>query len=114
MRILLTHYLKILTNLPASDEAFLTGKAEVAPTMKDVLAGDIANLSPLGSVALMSCIFGLNLTHLHRPDSQDRENDVNGEFWKRHRAYDNILLNICPILFVCREVSQTQTLYFPT
>jgi hypothetical protein len=83
-----------LTNLPASDDAFLTGKAEVAPTMKDVLAGDIANLSPLGSVALMSCIFGLNLTHLHRPDSQDRENDVNGEFWKRHRAYDNILLNI--------------------
>ncbi|KAH8697506.1 putative C6 transcription factor Prf [Talaromyces proteolyticus] len=84
----------IMTNLPASEDAFVTGKAEVAPTLKDVLAGDIANLSPLGSVALMSCIFGLNLTHLHRPDSQDREGDVNGEFWKRHRAYDNILLNI--------------------
>lgn len=48
----------------------------------------------MGSVAVMACIFGLNLTHLHRPDPQDREDNVNGEFWKRHRAYDNILLNI--------------------
>ncbi|EED24272.1 C6 transcription factor Prf, putative [Talaromyces stipitatus ATCC 10500] len=84
----------IMTNLPASEEAYLTGTPEKAPSLKDVLAGDITNLSPLGSVAVMACIFGLNLTHLHRPDPQDREDDVNGEFWKRHRAYDNILLNI--------------------
>ncbi|KUL91261.1 hypothetical protein ZTR_01741 [Talaromyces verruculosus] len=84
----------IMTNLPSSEEAYLTGTPETAPSLKDVLAGDIANLSPLGSVAVMACIFGLNLTHLHRPDPHDREDDVNGEFWKRHRAYDNILLNI--------------------
>lgn len=83
-----------MTNLPSSEEAYLTGTPETAPSLKDVLAGDIANLSPLGSVAVMACIFGLNLTHLHRPDPHDREDDVNGEFWKRHRAYDNILLNI--------------------
>lgn len=83
-----------MTNLPSSEEAYLTGIPETAPSLKDVLAGDIANLSPLGSVAVMACIFGLNLTHLHRPDPHDREDDVNGEFWKRHRAYDNILLNI--------------------
>jgi hypothetical protein len=83
-----------MTNLPASEEAFATGTPEVAPSLKDVLAGDIANLSPLGIVSVMSCVFGLNLTHLHRPDPQDREGDINGEFWKRHRAYDNILLNV--------------------
>lgn len=83
-----------MTNLPASEEAFATGTPEAAPSLKDVLAGDIANLSPLGIVSVMSCVFGLNLTHLHRPDPQDREGDINGEFWKRHRAYDNILLNV--------------------
>lgn len=84
-----------MTNLPSSEEAFLTGNSEEpALSLKDVLAGDIANLSALGIVSVMACIFGLNLTHLHRPDPQDRESDINGEFWKRHRTYDNILLNV--------------------
>jgi hypothetical protein len=33
------------------------------------------------------------LTHLHRPDPDDREDDLNGEFWKRHRQMDTVLLN---------------------
>jgi len=41
----------------------------------------------------MACLFGRNLIHLHRPDADDRDNDLNGEFWKRHRYMDNILLN---------------------
>jgi len=41
----------------------------------------------------MACLFGRNLTHLHRPNEEDRDHDMNGEFWKRHRALDNILLN---------------------
>lgn len=41
----------------------------------------------------MACLFGRNLTHLHRPDPNDRDDDLNGEFWKRHRHLDNILLN---------------------
>lgn len=40
----------------------------------------------------MACLFGRNLTHLHRPSEEDRDHDMNGEFWKRHRALDNILL----------------------
>jgi hypothetical protein len=52
-----------------------------------------SKLSPFGGVVLMACLFGRNLNHLHRPDSEDHDHDLNGEFWKRHRALDNILLN---------------------
>lgn len=52
-----------------------------------------ASLSPFGGVVLMACLFGRNLNHLHRTDGESDEHDLNGEFWKRHRALDNILLN---------------------
>ena len=52
-----------------------------------------SSLSPFAGVVLMACLFGRNLTHLHRPDADDNDTDLNGEFWKRHRALDNILLN---------------------
>ena len=42
----------------------------------------------------MACLFGRNLTHLHRPSPDDNEGNLNGEFWRRHRGLDNILLNI--------------------
>lgn len=41
----------------------------------------------------MACLFGRNLVHLHRPDVDDLDHDLNGPFWKRHRHMDNILLN---------------------
>lgn len=56
-------------------------------------ADGAASLSSLASVVLMACLFGRNLTHLHKPDPNDREDDIKGEFWKRHRNMDNILLN---------------------
>ena len=52
-----------------------------------------AMLSSFAGVVLMACLFGRNLTHLHRPDPNDQDDDVQGEFWKRHRNMDNILLN---------------------
>lgn len=85
----------ILTNLPASDEAFLTGKAEPTPQLADVLAGDgTSGLSAFAAVVLLATLFGRNLTHLHRPGENDNDHDLNGEFWKRHRGIDNALLNI--------------------
>ena len=52
-----------------------------------------SSLSEYGSVVLVSCIFGRNLHHLHRVSAKDRDHDLNGEFWKRHRALDNIILS---------------------
>lgn len=84
----------ILTDLPASDEAFEMSKPETVQSLADAMSPTGASkLSPFAGVVLMACLFGRNLIHLHRPDADDRDNDLNGEFWKRHRTMDNILLN---------------------
>ena len=56
-------------------------------------AAGATSLSPFAGVVLIASLFGRNLLHLHRPDENDAEDDLNGEFWKRHRQMDNILLN---------------------
>jgi hypothetical protein len=84
----------ILTNLPASEEAFEKSKPEQTSTLADSFnPSGAANISAFGSVCLMAALFGRNLVHLHRPDVNDLESDLNGEFWKRHRHMDSILLN---------------------
>lgn len=42
----------------------------------------------------MAALFGRNLLHLHRPTEDDRDDDINGPFWARHRAMDNTLLSL--------------------
>ncbi|KAI1492332.1 fungal-specific transcription factor domain-containing protein [Biscogniauxia mediterranea] len=84
----------IMTNLPSSEEAFSMSRPEPSQTLNDSMSpAGAAKLSPFGGVVLMACLFGRNLIHLHRPDLEDRDHDMNGEFWKRHRNMDNILLN---------------------
>jgi len=84
----------ILTNLPASEEAFDLSRPEQTPTLQDAMGpAGAGKISSFAGVALMACLFGRNLVHLHRPDVDDRDHDLNGEFWKRHRQMDNILLN---------------------
>ncbi|KAI0423914.1 fungal-specific transcription factor domain-containing protein [Xylaria sp. FL1042] len=84
----------IMTNLPASDEAFNLSRPEQTQTLADAMSpAGAAKLSPFSGIVLMATLFGRNLTHLHRPDVDDRDHDMNGEFWKRHRLLDNILLN---------------------
>lgn len=83
-----------MTHLPASEDAFNKSMPEETLDLADVMAADGAStLSPFGGIVLMACLFGRNLTHLHRPNEEDKDYDLNGEFWKRHRALDNILLN---------------------
>ena len=51
-----------------------------------------AHLSSFGGVVLVTHFFGLNLTHLNRPEANQQEHDINGPFWKRHRTMDKYLL----------------------
>ncbi|KAK4449414.1 transcriptional activator protein acu-15 [Podospora aff. communis PSN243] len=84
----------ILTNLPASDDAFEMSRPESTPPLSESMSpAGAGKLSAFGGVVLMACLFGRNLVHLHRPGADDRDHDLNGEFWKRHRNMDNILLN---------------------
>ena len=84
----------VLTNLPSSEDAFEMSRPEQTAALHEAMKpAGVGKLSPFGGIVLMACLFGRNLIHLHRPDADDRDNDMNGEFWKRHRNMDNILLN---------------------
>lgn len=84
----------IMTDLPSSEEAFEMSKPEKSLGLAEAFTPSGASkLSPFAGVILMAALFGKNLIHLHRPDTDDRDEDLNGEFWKRHRNMDNILLN---------------------
>lgn len=85
---------QILTNLPAPDEAFDNSKPQRTLTLKQAMTPSGANsLSAFAGVVLMASLFGHNLIHLHRPDPNDKDDDLNGEFWRRHRSMDSILSN---------------------
>ncbi|RYO73852.1 hypothetical protein DL766_010638 [Monosporascus sp. MC13-8B] len=84
----------VMTNLPATEGSFDMSRPEQTQTLAESTSlSGAAKLSSFGSIVLMACLFGRNLVHLHRPDADDRDHDLNGEFWKRHRNMDNILLN---------------------
>ncbi|KAJ4421687.1 hypothetical protein N0V85_000072 [Neurospora sp. IMI 360204] len=85
----------ILSDLPASDEAYDLSRPEETQSLNDVtLHTGPGKLTSFGGVILLAYLFGKNLIHLHRPNEDDRDHDLNGEFWKRHRHMDNILLNV--------------------
>ncbi|PYH99122.1 hypothetical protein BO71DRAFT_314722 [Aspergillus ellipticus CBS 707.79] len=85
----------ISSKLPASDESFTENKPQQTPLLPDVIAGeDITMLSPFGGVVVLGCMFGRNISHLHRPEPQDNDHDLNGLYWQRHRSLDNTLLHI--------------------
>lgn len=72
----------------------MSGTMQETLNLADVMAGQGAStLSPFAGIVLMACVFGRNLTHLHRPEANDNEHDLNGGFWKRHRTLDNLLLS---------------------
>ncbi|KAJ9663771.1 hypothetical protein H2201_005492 [Coniosporium apollinis] len=89
----------ILSNLPATDDSFDRSRPMTSITLEEALSpSGAASLSPLAGVAVMACLFGRNLTHLHRPSPNDNDADLNGEYWRRHRAMENYLLNIAMAL----------------
>jgi hypothetical protein len=52
-----------------------------------------SKVSPFGGVVLSAAFFGHNTHHLHHSGPSDRPEDINGEFWQRHRKMDNVLSN---------------------
>ncbi|CAK1355384.1 unnamed protein product [Cercospora beticola] len=85
----------ILTNLPADEDAYDLSRPARTTSLPEALEPHATStLTPFAGVVVMACLFGKNLTHLHRPDADDREGDLDGNFWKRHRSIENMLLNI--------------------
>ena len=85
--------LQIMTCLPVSEAAYESSTAQTGPLLEDALKPQqSAQLSSQAGVVLVTHFFGLNLTHLHRPGPNQQEHDMNGPFWRRHRAMDNDLL----------------------
>ncbi|KAF1840851.1 binuclear zinc transcription factor [Cucurbitaria berberidis CBS 394.84] len=83
----------IMTNLPASEDAFDKSKPMPTGSLDQVLnPNGAANLQPLGGIVLTAAMFGRNLLHLHRPGPDDNDDDINGGFWTRHRQIEQILL----------------------
>ncbi|PTB47155.1 uncharacterized protein TrAFT101_012009 [Trichoderma asperellum] len=84
----------IKTNMPSSDEAFDMSRPEQTLTLEESTnPSGAGKLSSFGGIVLMASLFGRNLIHLHRPDDDDQDHDINGPFWKRHRQMDHIILN---------------------
>ena len=84
---------QIMTNLPANEDNFDQSIEEDTVSLSAVLTPEgAARMSPFAGVVYMAHIFGKNLTHLHRPGSDDEDENFQGEFWKRHRQLDNTLL----------------------
>ena len=79
--------------MPASDEAFDKSKPMPTGSLDQAMTPQGAgSLTPLGGIVLTAALFGRNLLHLHRPTAEDRDEDLNGGFWTRHRNLENVLL----------------------
>ena len=86
---------QVMTNLPASEDAYESGTPQTTQLMGETMNHQqIASLSPFAGVVYVTHFFGLNLTHLHRPEPDDDEENMQGKFWKRHRYMDNVLSNL--------------------
>jgi hypothetical protein len=82
-----------MTNMPASDVAFDKSKPMPTSSLEQAMTPNgLSNLQSFGGVVLTAALFGRNLLHLHRPGADDHPDDLNGEFWTRHRNLENILL----------------------
>ena len=84
-----------MTVLPATEEAFEKSRPMVSPSLEQAFSMAASeHVSAISAVIMIACLLGRNLTHLHRPEPNDNEEDLNGEFWQRHRRLESILSNI--------------------
>jgi hypothetical protein len=84
----------IKTSLPGEEDAYDFSRPARTMSLCDALGpSGTWQVSSFAGVILTACLLGRNLTHLHRPTLDDKDDDLNGEFWERHVAIDNLLLN---------------------
>ena len=82
--------------MPASEENFERCIPQETPPLSSVFNSNshgATSLSAFAGVIFVTHLFGRNLSHLHRPTGNEAEENLQGEFWKRHRLLDNLLLN---------------------
>jgi hypothetical protein len=80
--------------MPTSEEAYTRGEEIVGVSLTEAMQPQHASgLSTFAGVVIIAALSGRTLIHLQRPDTEDDEQDLNGEFWKAHRRIDSILLN---------------------
>ncbi|UKZ70910.1 uncharacterized protein TrAtP1_011881 [Trichoderma atroviride] len=80
----------IMTRLPASEEAFISGEEEECPFLDDVMKG--ASYSGFSGSLVLNHLLKAIMRHVHLIRPSDRPEDpTHGEFWKRHRRLDNQL-----------------------
>lgn len=81
---------QVATRLPASEDAFASGREEVSPFLEQVFNG--SSYSAFASTIIVCQIFRIILKHVHRSKPSDRPEDIlDGPFWNRHRELDNKL-----------------------
>ncbi|KAJ9614980.1 hypothetical protein H2200_001054 [Cladophialophora chaetospira] len=86
----------ITTKLPSSEEDFILGQATSRSVSMQVAMTPegVKNLSLFAATAMIAGIFGRTVTHLHRRELFDGDQeDSENAFWRRHQYLDGVLLN---------------------
>ena len=84
---------EISTNLPSSEQAYLAGTPETAPSLDNVRSGyGMSQVSAFGGAIIIADMIGRIREHLHfeRPSDQSRNHEIQ-PFWTRHVKLDNEL-----------------------
>ncbi|KAL7934443.1 hypothetical protein V8C35DRAFT_28119 [Trichoderma chlorosporum] len=83
----------VMTRLPASEDAFMSGREEKTVFLEEVFSG--APFESFSGAIVICEIFKTILRHVHGAKPSDHPEDLmNGAYWKRHRELDNRLSSL--------------------
>lgn len=84
-----------MTNLPTTEDSFERGVARTTIALVDAFTpAGVQEISPFACTILAAALYGHNYQHLHTKGKDEHIDDiVNGEFWKRYRRLDSVLLS---------------------
>ena len=107
----LAHHDQVVTRLPASDSAFLSGTEEQSCFLEEAFKG--GQYSGFASTVVVCRILKAIIHHVNRPKPYDRPEDLmNGPFWVRHRELDNELSSA--FMFLPENLSLPRNIRDPT